>query len=796
MTINVNLQPSKHINVELSRAVLGVEKTGGEFTEQEKTSLISNVAGLQANVANISVPDLTPITQRVANVEQTVANIVVPDLASLTSRVTTAENTIVAVQTKNTYQDGAISSLQTAVAQLEAGTVDLSPVYSRIDEVETATDLVDGRVTQTNANVENLTTRVSSVESTNTSQAVQISQLQNDLNNIGAALPLADGTSAGLMAPAQVTKLAGIATGATVNSPDAQLRDRATHTGTQAISTVTGLQAALDGKAALVGGKLDPSQVPDIALQQYLGAVASEAAMLALAGQLGDWCSRSDTGTDWRIVGNPATLAGWLQTAYPSAPVVSVAGRTGGVTLTKADVGLDQVNNTSDANKPVSTAQAAAIAAKMDATLPALQAVFNDGTAAQKAAFSASVSGAAVAQAMTAIIAGDSLGAENGPELSGGFLKTFDTGWFNWLQRFGGRPFELLSNVSVRGKRSDEILSQQIPLILTSSAKVVFMVCPGANDVIQGVPSATTIGFNQQIFDAIIAAGKHIVLLTSFPLFRLTIADNSKFEEIVRHARNYAAWSRGMTLIDARRVLIDPVSATMYAKSGYLRADNTHLTARAARLLGKFAWDELVARGWRSNAYHVSSIADVRATAAGAANRVINPLMTGTGGSLNAGFTGSCPSGMQWYASSGAATGTCSIAARADGYGNNAVGVITAPANAEFTFRTNDLMRNNISAGEVISGEFSVSMSGVSGLRRLMVGLIVNVGGTNYAVYENDFGGNSFTQVDQSDFTDLWCRTPGLSIPAGSVSSVNLVLAGYFEAAGGGTFSIGRAAVF
>lgn len=48
---------------------------------------------------------------------------------------------------------------------------------------------------------------------------------------------------------AQETKLAGIAAGATVNSPDATLLDRANHTGSQAISTVTGLQAALDGKA-------------------------------------------------------------------------------------------------------------------------------------------------------------------------------------------------------------------------------------------------------------------------------------------------------------------------------------------------------------------------------------------------------------------------------------------------------------------------------------------------------------------------------------------------------------------
>lgn len=49
---------------------------------------------------------------------------------------------------------------------------------------------------------------------------------------------------------AEQAKLSGIATGATVNATDAALRDRETHTGAQAIGTVTGLQAALDGKAA------------------------------------------------------------------------------------------------------------------------------------------------------------------------------------------------------------------------------------------------------------------------------------------------------------------------------------------------------------------------------------------------------------------------------------------------------------------------------------------------------------------------------------------------------------------
>ncbi len=61
----------------------------------------------------------------------------------------------------------------------------------------------------------------------------------------------------------------------------------------------------------------------------------------------------------------------WTALAYSGggggvgeSPVSSVAGKIGAVTLVKADVGLANADNTSDANKPVSAPQAAAIALK------------------------------------------------------------------------------------------------------------------------------------------------------------------------------------------------------------------------------------------------------------------------------------------------------------------------------------------------------------------------------------------------------------------------------------------------
>jgi hypothetical protein len=49
-----------------------------------------------------------------------------------------------------------------------------------------------------------------------------------------------------------------------------------------------------------------------------------------------------------------STISGFDAAAAAAAPVQTVAGKTGSVTLTKADVGLGDVDNTSDAAKPVS----------------------------------------------------------------------------------------------------------------------------------------------------------------------------------------------------------------------------------------------------------------------------------------------------------------------------------------------------------------------------------------------------------------------------------------------------------
>lgn len=76
---------------------------------------------------------------------------------------------------------------------------------------------------------------------TNLAQGTRTATAVPITSSTGASATLGAPTStlAGVMTAALFTKLSGIATGATANASDAQLRDRATHTGTQAATTVT-----------------------------------------------------------------------------------------------------------------------------------------------------------------------------------------------------------------------------------------------------------------------------------------------------------------------------------------------------------------------------------------------------------------------------------------------------------------------------------------------------------------------------------------------------------------------------
>lgn len=140
-------------------------------------------------------------------------------------------------------------------------------------------------------------------------------------------------------------KLDGISSSATANSSDASLRDRATHTGAQAMSTVTGLDTALNLKANLVSPTF--TGLPTAPTVSVLDNSTSLATTAYVKSQ------------------------GYL-TIASAGITLTVAGRSGAVTLTKADVGLNLVDNTPDITKPISVATQTALNGKVSSVSPIL----------------------------------------------------------------------------------------------------------------------------------------------------------------------------------------------------------------------------------------------------------------------------------------------------------------------------------------------------------------------------------------------------------------------------------------
>jgi hypothetical protein len=125
-------------------------------------------------------------------------------------------------------------------------------------------------------------------------------------------------------------------------------------------------KTSLGSKADLVNGKIPSSQLPSLAISESY-PVANRAAMLALTttqvqkGDIAVITGTVDQGSYILTADDPSSFANWLLLNSPTDVVTSVNGKNGVITLGKADVGLGNVNNTADADKPISTATQAAL---------------------------------------------------------------------------------------------------------------------------------------------------------------------------------------------------------------------------------------------------------------------------------------------------------------------------------------------------------------------------------------------------------------------------------------------------
>jgi hypothetical protein len=218
------------------------------------------------------------------------------------------------------------------------------------------------------------------IEEAATESAAAIAALSSVYQPLSAALTA---TTAGFTT-AQETKLAGIATGATANSTDANLRDRTTHTGAQAISTVTGLQASLDSKeipadaqtkannaqaAAIAAAAIDATTKADAAQATAISTAAADATTKANAAQAAAVSTAASDATTKANAAQAAAIAAAAIDATTKANAAQAAAISTASTdaTTKANAAQSTAISTaaSDATTKANAAQAAAIAASV-----------------------------------------------------------------------------------------------------------------------------------------------------------------------------------------------------------------------------------------------------------------------------------------------------------------------------------------------------------------------------------------------------------------------------------------------
>ena len=134
---------------------------------------------------------------------------------------------------------------------------------------------------------------------------------------------------------------------------------------------------AINGAASLdANGKIPSAQLPAISIGS-VDVVATQNAMLALSSAItGSVAIRTDLSKNYILTKLPSSnLSNWSELLTPGAPVQSVNGMVGSIALTKTEIGLDNADNTSDENKPLSADSRNALSLKANLASPALRGI-------------------------------------------------------------------------------------------------------------------------------------------------------------------------------------------------------------------------------------------------------------------------------------------------------------------------------------------------------------------------------------------------------------------------------------
>ena len=306
----------------------GFGLSSNDFTAAEKAKLASlesshfrgtfpSFAALVAGVASPSAGDYADVDQAGANALRYIYD------ATETQWVTGSEEVtpLTSAQIKELYEDNPDTNAYTDAEKAKLASLfnyDDSALTAAVTDLEdTKVDKITGKgLSDTNFTQVEKDKLASLFNYDDTAVTAAIADLEATKVDIVAGM----GLSANDFTNTLKAKLDGIAAGATVNSPDATLLARANHTGVQAISTVTGLQTALDSLVEKVAGK-------QLSTEDYTTAEKTKLAGIATGATANDTDANLKNRANHTGTQAIATVSG-LQTALDSKTSIDDASIT------------------------------------------------------------------------------------------------------------------------------------------------------------------------------------------------------------------------------------------------------------------------------------------------------------------------------------------------------------------------------------------------------------------------------------------------------------------------------------
>ena len=275
-------------------------------------------------------------------------------------------------------------------SQLASKTFDTTSLSNRINLKANNTDLVN-LTTVVNTNTASITSNTASINTNTASITTLLNSVAANTSNITTNSTSINANTASITANtgsinSNTTSIATLTNSVAINSANiASNTTNITNNSTSIASNTSSITAFTSAIASKVNqssigvangvasldaqGRVPSTQLPPVTLNST-NVVGSETDMLLLSGAtVGSIAIRPDINKNFVLsAANPAILANWVELLTPAAPVQTVNGYTGSVNLTKLDFGLNNVDNTTDALKPISNLTQAALNLKLDAS--------------------------------------------------------------------------------------------------------------------------------------------------------------------------------------------------------------------------------------------------------------------------------------------------------------------------------------------------------------------------------------------------------------------------------------------